>query len=238
MEYVQTVDNRINAYLGQYMKKPTILKAIVQLFLILYAARLAPQLPAPVMGLFENQYFKLFIFAMILWTAQISPSTSLLIAIAFLVTINYVNNKPLWEFMDNVDAPIAPSKDIAVDASVSVLKNQEETTPVIGEILQSNETIVVQPSVVQSENGNVVVNPTVVVAPAVVTTANGEKVIVKPEVTMIEPQSSPLEGAPLEVTPAPSQPESSPVVEGCFPVRQYDMTKVSAFDKDDYFGSI
>uniref|UniRef100_A0A6C0E105 Uncharacterized protein n=1 Tax=viral metagenome TaxID=1070528 RepID=A0A6C0E105_9ZZZZ len=238
MEYVQTVDNRINAYLVKYMKKPTILRAVVQLFLILYAARLAPQLPPPVLNLFENQYFKLFIFSMILWTAQISPSTSLLIAVAFLVTMNYVNKKPLWEFLENVDAPIAPSKEIAVDASISVLKSQEQVTPVVGEIKQSNETIVVQPTIRPSENGSVVVNPTVVVAPAVVTSATGEKVIVKPEVTMIETQSTVPEAAPLEVQPAPSQQETSPVLEGCFPVRNYDMTKVSPFDKDDYFGAI
>jgi hypothetical protein len=105
--YVNTFDNQLSNLLNQYVKKPTIIRGVVHLLLILYVARLAPTLPNEVLVLFENQYFKLFIFALVLWTAQFSPSTSILIALAFMVTVNYSTNKALWEFLENVEEPAA-----------------------------------------------------------------------------------------------------------------------------------
>ena len=100
MEVIKKLDNGINSILSTLIKEPTLIRGAIHLLLMLYAARIAPKLPDAVLALFENQYFKLFIFSLILWTAQFSPSTSILIAIAFMVSINYVNQKPLWEFMD------------------------------------------------------------------------------------------------------------------------------------------
>jgi len=101
MEYLKDFDVTINKTISPVMK-PTFVKAIVHLLLVLYAARIAPQLPRVVYKLFENQYFKLFIFSLILWTAQFSPSISILISLAFIMTINYANQQPIWEFMENV----------------------------------------------------------------------------------------------------------------------------------------
>lgn len=103
MEYVNTFDNQLSTLLNEYVKKPTLIRGIVHLLLILYVARLAPSLPKEVLVLFENQYFKLFVFSLVLWTAQFSPSTSILIALAFMVTVNYSTNKSLWEFLENVE---------------------------------------------------------------------------------------------------------------------------------------
>ena len=65
MEYVKTFDNSINETLSQFVRKPTLVRGIVHLLLILYSARLAPTLPKQVLLLFENQYFKLFILLII-----------------------------------------------------------------------------------------------------------------------------------------------------------------------------
>jgi hypothetical protein len=101
---VQSFDSNINSILQDYVKKPTLIRGVVHLLLMLYVVRLAPQPPKPVLQLFENVYFKLFIFSLVLWTAQFSPSTSLLIALAFLVTMNYVNTGKVWEYLENVKA--------------------------------------------------------------------------------------------------------------------------------------
>ena len=102
MEYLKDFDVTINKTFSPVIK-PTFIRAIVHLLLVLYAARIAPRLPRPVYDLFENQYFKLFIFSLILWTAQFSPSTSILISLAFIMSVNYSNQQPIWEFMENVD---------------------------------------------------------------------------------------------------------------------------------------
>jgi hypothetical protein len=123
MEYVTTFDKQISNLLNEYVRKPTIIKGVVHLLLVLYVARLAPSLPPQVLILFENQYFKLFIFSLVLWTAQFSPSTSILIALAFMVTVNYATNKSLWEFLENVESAV-----------------QEETMPPVLEMPVAIET--------------------------------------------------------------------------------------------------
>jgi hypothetical protein len=112
---VQSFDSNINSILQNYVKKPTLIRGVVHLLLMLYVVKLAPQPPKPVLQLFENIYFKLFIFSLVLWTAQFSPSTSLLIALAFLVTMNYVNTGKVWEYLENVkaDTVIVPASAIS-----------------------------------------------------------------------------------------------------------------------------
>lgn len=110
-QVVNTFDSKLQYVIDNYIQKPTLIRGVVYLCLMLYAARIAPVPPMPVLRLFENVYFKLFIFSLILWTAQVSPSTSILIAVAFMVTINYTTTGKLWEMMDNIvpSAPSAPS---------------------------------------------------------------------------------------------------------------------------------
>lgn len=256
MDVIKQLDDKLTNALGTFVQKPTLIRGVVHLLLILYAARLAPTLPKPVLTLFDNAYFKLFIFSLILWTAQFSPSTSVLIAIAFLVSTNFINNKPLWEFLENVDptsAPTAPTKDVAVDAAVATVNSQSQNSSVVTEFTQKQETVMIQPTIVDTPQGPTVVNPTVVVAEAVVTTPNGEQIIVRPDVTLVNasvptqaPEPAPTEAptqAPVQtLTQAPTQAPSAPAPapeptqaptqeqSGCYPIRRYDMTKVLPFE--------
>lgn len=249
-QYVKQIDDTLNNALNNYVRKPTLVRGVVHLLLILYAARLAPSLPKPVFQLFENAYFKLFIFSLVLWTAQFSPSTSILIALAFMVTTNYANQRPLWEFLENVEsgdptqAPMAPSKDVAVDAAIAVVENQSTNTPVVANIAQKQETIVIQPTLVDTPQGPAVVNPTVVVAPAVVAGPDGEKVIIKPDITVVEAPATAAqpvptqESAPAAPKTAATEPAQTPQAQGCYPIRRYDMAKITAFEGTNSYGSL
>jgi hypothetical protein len=245
-QYIQQVDSTLNKILQTYVKKPTIIKGIVHLLLILYAARLAPDLPKPVQEVFKNAYFKLFIFALILWSAQFSPSISILIAIGFMVTMNYINNQPLWEFMENIDpatAPIAPSKEVAINATSTILGEQTAQPPAVDSIAQMQDTVVIQPSIITTpDGGSAVLNPTVVVAPAIVTSPSGQEIIVKPEITMV-PADAPAAAFSADAPPAPApapepapaqpkEPQAEPAQ--CYPTRRYDMSKVGAFESVNY----
>jgi hypothetical protein len=148
---VQSFDSSTNAILEDLVRKPTIIRGLVHLLLMLYVVRLAPQPPKAVLNLFENIYFKLFIFSLVLWTAQFSPSTSLLIALAFLVTMNYVNTGKVWEYLENVKGdeavaeqlPVVSADDQANQAiqAINVLA-EAATTPtavspeVVGQVVQ------------------------------------------------------------------------------------------------------
>ena len=101
MEYQRNFDLFVNKNLNKYVRKPEIVYGIIVLLLVLYSAQIAPKLPVYVTRIFDNTFFKLFIFVLILWVAQISPSLSILISVAFLMLMNYVNNKGLFEFLEN-----------------------------------------------------------------------------------------------------------------------------------------
>ncbi len=240
MDPIKAIDDNINNMLKQFVRKPTIVRGVVHLLLILYAAWIAPKLPKQVYQLFENAYFKLFVFSLILWTAQFSPVTSILIALGFMVTVNFVNRKPLWEFLENVDpsTSMAPSKEVAIDSAVSIMDTQSANAPAVDTVAQKENTIIVQPSIVETANGTAVVNPTVVVAPAIVENSQGEKVIINPDVTMLEPKQQPAPVAAEEAAPAaPAAPKEAAVAvpaDNCYPLRKYDMAQVQPLSFDDF----
>ena len=132
MDFVKALDNNVNSILQNYLQKPTIIKGIVHLLLILYVARLAPVPPASVLILFDNIYFKLFVFSLVLWTAQFSPATSVLIALAFMVTINYTTRgkfgiNGVYELMDNV--PMTPINSLQAIHTLASMAASPEPVP-------------------------------------------------------------------------------------------------------------
>ena len=102
MNYIKQFDNKIESGLKSIIQVNYV-SAIAHFLLVLYAAKLAPTLPPVVLDLFNNQYFRLFVFSMILWTANVTPSISILIALAFMVSINAANQQQLWEFLENTN---------------------------------------------------------------------------------------------------------------------------------------
>lgn len=217
---VNTFDNKVSE-IFQYIERPTMIKGAIILFLMLYSARIAPVPPKAVLQLFENVYFKLFIFSLILWTAQVSPSTSILIALAFMITINYTTTGKIWEMMDNTMpsmstnttvSPTAPTQAIAMQAASTVMADQTANSTVVSNVAQNPNTIVITPSIVQTPQGPTVVNPSVVVSSAVVKDTAGQQVIITPSVTSITPSttpssmpsSMPLNTPSTSVTPAQS----------------------------------
>lgn len=211
------------------MTKPTIIKGVVHLFLILYAARLAPVPPKQVLVLIENVYFKLACFSLILWSAQFSPSTSVLIALAFMVTINYSTTGKVWEMMENVTQtqPVAPSKEIAISSVSQTMQAQVVNTPVVGSVTQNPNTIVITPSIVNTPNGPTVVNPTIVVAPATVSTPSGEKLTITPQVTTMTNPTTVQASASL---PGPEPTQASAPAQGSVvtPTQSIEAVKVLA----------
>ena len=265
MEIIKKLDNGVNSILSTLMREPTLIRGSIHLLLMLYAARIAPKLPDAVLVLFENQYFKLFIFSLILWTAQFSPSTSILIAIAFMVSINYVNQKPLWEFMDG-EIQLLEEETAAPEMTTmapEMTTMAPEMTTMAPETTAAIEAVVVLANAAVSTTAVPAeqVIPVAEIAAAAVTTPAGLQAVQALAEQAVVPESTPVPEVQREVdlavesitTAAPRVPEPSPeptpapvapkvavsapaptttaspqVPEaGCYPIRRYDMTKVS-----------
>jgi len=128
MDQLAKLDAQVSSIMKQFYS-PNYVKAAIHLSLVLYAARLAPEVPDVVSKLFQNPYFRLLVFSLILWTAQISPSTSILMAIAFMVSMNAVNQKPLWEFLDNIVAEPSAPEPSAPEQSAAEQSAPEQSAP-------------------------------------------------------------------------------------------------------------
>jgi len=133
---VQTFDKVVGNFLDKYVKTPTFVRGVVHLLLMLYVARIAPSPPKAVLDLFENVYFRLFVFSMVLWTAQFSPSTSILITLAFLVTVNYTTTGKVWELLENTEeqpaviVPVTPEDSAkAVEVLAEAASNSQALSP-------------------------------------------------------------------------------------------------------------
>lgn len=251
MEYVQKFDGAVNQLMGKVYKRPAMVSALVHMLIILYATKLAPELPESVLQVANNPYAKLFVFSLILWTAKASPSTSILIALAFMITMNYANSRPLWEFLDNVsgydatDVINAPSKQAAVTFAVDSVNAQTEAPTVVSNVVQKDQTVYITPSIVQTEQGPTVVNPSVVVTPVIVSDTNGKQYVIQPDMTLIQhsfvPEKSTAavalaEQPKMAVTDVNTMSalEIPPDATGCYPSRTIDMLQVTGVSKDDY----
>jgi hypothetical protein len=245
MDFVKKIDYNIDSILNDYVRKPTLIRAILHLFLMLYAARIAPSLPANVLKIFENQYFKLFVFALILWTAQFSPSTSILIAVAFMVTINYANQKPLWEFLENVGSETVKVEVTQDDSVKAVLKLADAASiptavpadkiATLANIAAVNVTSPVGISAIKNLAQQATVpeaGETVKVAKAAEVSINSivPGAVVVPSLSTVSPVTTvaPTIPAPTPApVPAPAEPKGlvqEPA--NCYPMRNYDMSKV------------
>lgn len=147
MDYVQKIDKTINDTLIEYVQKPTLIRGIVHLLLMLYVVRIAPTPPVQVLILFDNVFFKLFVFSLVLWTAQFSPSTSILITLAFMVTINFTTRgkfgiNGVFEMLDNV-----PATPINAIQAVQVLGQMAATeTAVSPEVVETIKQVALSAS--------------------------------------------------------------------------------------------
>lgn len=206
---------------------------LVYLLLILYTVRLAPKLPERAVALINNSFFRLFIFVIILWTAKFDITTSILVSLAFMISMNYINNAPLWELLENVettnpavDVTIVPSTDLALD---KVNNEQQVETPVVNTLNESG-AVIVKPSV--SDTG-VVENPTIIVSPVVVKTQDGTEQVVMPNVQVASPNP------PVDTVSAPvSAPVSQNELDsGCYPPRKVNIMSVKPYSSKDIFGS-
>jgi hypothetical protein len=74
-----------------------IVGGLLKLVLVLYAGSIAPHLPDEIAKWFTYPAFKIFVLALIVYTANQDPALSILIAVAFYSTLNVLAGKQMFE---------------------------------------------------------------------------------------------------------------------------------------------
>lgn len=90
-------DSMFQQSVGSAFPAGSIAAAVLRLVLVLYAGMAAPSLPPAAMNLFENPLFRVAILMLVVWIGGTDPSTSLLIAVGFMVSMNTLSGKQMLE---------------------------------------------------------------------------------------------------------------------------------------------
>lgn len=89
------------------------ISAALKLFLVLYGGLGAPKVPVRFGPIFTNSYSRMAVMALMLWTANKDPALSLMVAVTWFLTMNYVVKNSLLE----VQQTGIVSPDIAITIS-------------------------------------------------------------------------------------------------------------------------
>ena len=79
-------------------------KTILSMFLVLYASLARPELPDFIRKLFENPIFRILVLSLIVYRGNKDPQLSLMIAIAFTVTLNLMAEQEVQEGFRQIEA--------------------------------------------------------------------------------------------------------------------------------------
>jgi len=89
---IQNIFYNINDELNSQLQNPYI-SGTLNILLILYSSLAAPELPDFMKTFFKSTIGKIIIISLIAFTANKNINISLLVAIAFVITLNFINTE-------------------------------------------------------------------------------------------------------------------------------------------------
>lgn len=102
MDPINTFLNNTMKSFDQLMLNPYF-ATIITIILTVYAVLASPKLPNFLKKLFDNTIFKIIIISFIAYRANKNPQLSILIAICFVITLNYLAEKETKETFEQIE---------------------------------------------------------------------------------------------------------------------------------------
>lgn len=77
--------------------------SVMTLFIVLYAGLARPELPKFIKNLFTNAIFRVIVLALVVYKGNKDPQFAIMLAVGFVVTMNYVSQQEVKEkFVNNL----------------------------------------------------------------------------------------------------------------------------------------
>ena len=92
---IQSIENKLRTILEN-----DIVSTIIKIVLICYSVYIAPKLSNHLLVLFDNIFFKILIISLIFYISQVEPVISILLSIAFILSIYTINNLKLQDLLN------------------------------------------------------------------------------------------------------------------------------------------
>lgn len=199
--YLQTSEN--------FLQNKYVATILIVLF-ILYGSVIAPKLPISAAKLFENTFFRLFVFFLIAYLASANPVIAVVAALAVFLSIQALNKYTMTEkFIQNMNynpASIEYMTNVElahVETPMEINDKEKVVTDKDGQPVANDGNIVLaKPTVVQDDEGEIVKDENgkvIVVSPKAAVDENGDiaknkdgKVIVVPPMIVKDENNIPV----------------------------------------------
>jgi len=110
-----------------------IISTIIKIVLIGYSVYIAPKLSNELIVLFDNIFFKILVISLIFYISILDPTTSILLAIAFILSIYTINNIKLYDLLN------ISNKNSSIDQVIN--ENTHNLKQPIEEALESEKSL-------------------------------------------------------------------------------------------------
>jgi hypothetical protein len=100
MDTLKNIESVVQNNVDNALSNPYMM-AIIKVALVLYASQIAPKLPLQVSSIFQNTLFKIIIISLIAYLANIDFQLSIIIAIVYVLGINGLSGRGIFESYEN-----------------------------------------------------------------------------------------------------------------------------------------
>lgn len=87
-----------------FLHQNSYVSTTLSLFLVLYAGLAKPEMPSFIRRLFDNPVFRILILSLVVYRGNKDPQLSLMIAVAFTVTLNLLSEQEMVEGFKQIEA--------------------------------------------------------------------------------------------------------------------------------------
>ena len=100
MQAINKIETIIKTNLNVLLHNPYLM-AFLKVFLVLYAAKLAPTLPTKITNTFSNTFIKILAIALIAYLAEVDFQLAIILAVVFVLSANLLSGRGILESYEN-----------------------------------------------------------------------------------------------------------------------------------------
>jgi hypothetical protein len=137
MDTLKNIESVVENNVKTVLANPYVM-AILKVSLVLYAAQIAPKVPQQVSSLFQNTFFKIVIIALVVYLADIDFQLAIVIAVVYVLSINGLSGRGLFESYENVTLPVETQSSFQMDISKLQDLLGKPVPPAFGTLIESH----------------------------------------------------------------------------------------------------
>lgn len=108
MDTINAISKQADNYIQPVLRNPYVM-AVLKITIALYAAQLAPRVPASVSALFNNTFVKIIAVALIAYISERDLQLALMLAVLYVLSMNLLSGRGFLESFANYSSDYKPA---------------------------------------------------------------------------------------------------------------------------------